>query len=74
MRVKDDPVKLERDKAILEEYNQVIKRHGELARHLEKKIFYEEVAAKFYLSPDTTARIIRKQLKLSGHKRHYIGK
>jgi hypothetical protein len=64
---------LERDEAILEEYFEVLKKYGELARSLEKKKFYEEVAAKFYLSPDTTARIIRKQLKLSGHKRHHIG-
>ena len=72
MRMKDDPVKLDRDRAILAEYFEVLKRYGDLAKSIEKTKFYEEVADKFYLAPQTTAKIIRKQLKSSGSKKHHI--
>lgn len=57
----------DRDKALFEAYNTVLKKHGALARRLPKQMLYEEAsecpAPRFYISAKQAGRIINNLLK-----------
>ncbi len=54
----------ERHKVIFETYKQVIKNHGDMAKYIQKKILYEEVAAKCLLSTKYVQTVILMRTKI----------
>lgn len=53
----------ERHKFIMETYNAVIKKYGNMAKHLKKTLLYEEVASIVHLTPKYVQGVISELLR-----------
>ena len=61
-----------RDNDLFVKYGEVLKKYGELSRDLSKKKIYSEVAAHFYMTWETAARIINKKQKERHERRTFV--